>query len=205
MHFTTTTEDDDQGIVFGGGDTDFDQAYGSKDDKDGNPTQEDDVIQASFKKGVLIWMLMNRGIYFWMKALFQMIAFSFFVVTLLMFTQFECDYWKITLQLLIFKHVIDFIAYNIDLISFSRRNLNYMMHKYALDIVSLLVSVVFQIYFFRSFFTSVISNEEAGTQFTEFNLIQGWIWMEVALFYFALMTQLIFMLCIYCSVSSSEF
>ena len=88
-------------------------------------------------------MMLNRGVYFWMKALFQMIAFSFFIVTLIMMTNFECDYWRITLYLLVFKHVIDFAAYNIDLISFSTRNLDYMRYKFGLDIVSILVSVVF--------------------------------------------------------------
>ena len=86
---------------------------------------------------------MNRGVYFWMKTAFQMIAFSFFFVTLIMLTQFECDYWRITLYLLIFKHIVDFTAYNIDLISFARRNLNHMRYKFGLDIVSLIVSVIF--------------------------------------------------------------
>ena len=129
--------------MFGGGDTDFDQAYGTKEDKDGNAATEESEVKASFQKGVLIWMMMNRGVYFWMKALFQLIAFSFFIVTLIMLTNFESDYWLITLYLLIFKHVVDFAAYNIDLVSFSARNLNYMQYKFGLDIVSLLVSVVF--------------------------------------------------------------
>ena len=159
MQFTNTTEDDDQGIIFGGGDTDFDTAYGQKDDKDVNGGTHESEPQASFMKGVLIWMMFNRGCYFWMKALFQMIAFSFLIITVIMLIQFESDYWKITLYVLILKHIIDFSAYNIDLISFSRRNLDCMKYKVSLDVISIAASVIFCVYFVRSFTENIVSQE----------------------------------------------
>ena len=72
-----------------------------------------------------------------------MIAFSFLVVTVIMLTNFRSDYWRTTLYLLIFKHVADFMAYTIDLTSFSRRNLNCMKCKFILDAISIILSVGF--------------------------------------------------------------
>ena len=50
-----------------------------------------------------------------------------------------------------------------------------------------------------------MTREEAGAQFSAFKLIQGWVWMEVSLFYFALLVQLIMTCCIYYNVNKPEF
>ena len=138
-----------------GGDTDFDAAYGQKDDKDINGVNNENETSASFMKGMLIWMMFNRGCYFWMKALFQIISFSFFIVTLIILTHFENDYWQVAMYGLLIKHILDFTAYNIDLIGFSCRNLNSLKYKVAFDILSFATGVIVCIYFFRSMLSSV--------------------------------------------------
>ena len=111
-------------------------------------------------KGVLIWMMLNRGCYFWMKALFQVISFSFLIITVLILTHFESSYWHLPLWCLILKHMLDLIAYNMDLIGFARRNLSSLKYKSIFDIASLAAGVLVCIYFVRSMLTSVEDAEQ---------------------------------------------
>ena len=106
---------------------------------------------------------------------------------------------------LLIKHILDFTAYNIDLIGFSCRNLNSLKYKVAFDILSFATGVVVCIYFFRSMLGSVENTYQGTNDFNEFKVIKSWVMIEVAVFFTALLVQLVFMMCIYCEVSDVEF
>ena len=109
-----------------------------KDDAAGDLDSNPLLAPASFDRGMLIWMLLHRGAYFWMRAIFQIIAFSFLVVTLLMMMNLdEGDFWHRTLALLVVKHCMNMISYTIDLVAFSRRNLSLLKYKFILDAFSI--------------------------------------------------------------------
>ena len=170
-----------------GGDTDFDTAYGQKDEKDINGVNNENETSASFMKGMLIWMMFNRGCYFWMKAIFQIISFSFFIITLIILTHFDTGYWQVAMWVLLLKHIFDFTAYNIDLIGFSCRNLSSLKYKMAFDLLSLAAGIVVCIYFFRSMLNSVNSSYIGTNGYHEFTVIKNWVAIEVSVFFTSLM------------------
>ena len=83
-----------------------------------------------------------------MRAIFQIIAFSFLIVTLLMFINFREEYWRITLAMLAAKHCIDFVGYTVDLIAFSKRKIGLIKCKLLLDIfsISLIIAVQWKLF-----------------------------------------------------------
>ena len=79
-----------------------------------------------------------------MRAIFQIIAFSFLIVTLLMFINFRAaEYWHLTLAMLVAKHCIDFVGYTLDLIALSKRKIGLIKCKLLLDLfsISLIIAV----------------------------------------------------------------
>ena len=100
--------------------------------------------KASFSKGLMIWMLVHRSKYFWMRAIFQIIAFSFLIVTLLMLINFQEEYWHRTLAMLAAKHCIDFVGYTLDLVAFSKRKISLIKYKLFLDVFSICLIIAVQ-------------------------------------------------------------
>ena len=100
--------------------------------------------KASFSKGLMIWMLIHRSKYFWMRAIFQIIAFSFLIVTLLMLINFQEEYWHRTLAMLAAKHCMDFVGYTLDLVAFSKRKIGLIKYKFLLDIFSVCLIIAVQ-------------------------------------------------------------
>ena len=90
-------------------------------------------------------MQAHRGLYFWMRAVFQIIAFSFLIVTLLMLINFRNPLWRGTLSLLTAKHCFDFVSYSLDLLAFSSQNTRLFKYKLVLDVISLALIIVVQI------------------------------------------------------------
>ena len=68
---------------------------------------------------MMIWMMNNSLKYFWSRAMFQIVAFSFLTVTLLMLINFEENYWSSSLSMLAAKHCFDMISNTLDLTAFS--------------------------------------------------------------------------------------
>ena len=91
-------------------------------------------------------MLLHRGKYFWVRAIFQIIAFSFLSVTILMLINFgqEVEFWHRVLAMLAARHCLDFVTYTLDLVAFSRRNLDLLKWKIPLDIISLILIIAVQ-------------------------------------------------------------
>ena len=121
-------------------------------------SEEDlEEYKPNFYKGMLIWMMTNRAKYFWTKAFFQVISFSFLVVTLILVaSNLESHYWDKVLNLLIFKHLFDFMGYTFDLFAFASRNLDFLKYKYILDFISYLFSMVVIATFGFSFVPEII-------------------------------------------------
>ena len=141
-------------------------------DLDSNPL----LAPASFDKGMLIWMLLHRGAYFWMRAIFQIIAFSFLIITLLMMIKFnEGAYWHKTLAILVAKHCMNMMSYTIDLIAFASRKMSLLKYKFLLDAIIVVLIITIQIKFFTSDASHDISHEAWQ--------IRRWVSMEIALFY----------------------
>lgn len=90
---------------------------------------------------MLIWMQLHRGVYFWMRAFFQIMAFSFLIVTLLMLRNFGDDYWHRTLAMLAAKHCLNMLSYTVDLVAFSMKKVHWIKYKLSLDIVSVILIV----------------------------------------------------------------
>ena len=99
---------------------------------------------------MLFWIVTHKGCYFWVRSVFQIVAFSFLTVTLVMLEEFQTPYWKLIVYLLVAIHSIDFISFSLDLISFARRNVRLLRYKVVLDVLSFGLSLVMQTYFAHS-------------------------------------------------------
>ena len=88
------------------------------------------------RQGMLFWTSTHKGCYFWVRSCFQLVAFSLLIVTLVMLTEFQCPYWRLTVYLLVAIHSIDFVSFSLDLISFHTRNVRLLRYKLALDVLS---------------------------------------------------------------------
>ena len=89
-------------------------------------------------------MLIHRSKYFWMRAIFQIIAFSFLIVTLLMLINFQEEYWHRTLAMLAARHCMDFVGYTLDLVAFSKRKIGLIKYKLLLDVFSVCLIIAVQ-------------------------------------------------------------
>lgn len=126
-------------------------AHGVQDTVESELSSTEGGRKASFSKVLLVWMLIHRTKYFWMRAIFQIIAFSFLIVTLLMFINFDeegASYWHNTLAILAAKHCIDFVAYTLDLVAFSQRKTALLKYKLILDLFSISLIVAVQLKLF---------------------------------------------------------
>lgn len=83
-----------------------------------------------------------------MRAIFQIIAFSFLIVTLLMLINLKGDFWHRTLALLIAKHCLNLLAYTIDLVAFSLHKLSLLKYKFILDAFSIVMIIAIQVKLF---------------------------------------------------------
>ena len=79
-----------------------------------------------------------------------MIAFSFLTVTLLMLINFELDYWVSSLAMLATKHCFDMAANIIDLVAFSRRNIQIMRYRVPLDVLSIALTIAIQVKLYKA-------------------------------------------------------
>jgi hypothetical protein len=157
--------------------------------------------KASFDKGMLIWMQLHRGVYFWMRAIFQIIAFSFLIVTILMLLNYGDNYWHSTLAMLAAKHCLNMLSYTIDLVAFSIQKVEYIRYKLFLDVISviLIVAVQFKLFNVANSIDLLIVDSE------NFDQVRLWVVMEVSLFYIGLLAQLVFFIVILCKVNSAKF
>ena len=142
------SESGDNGIILYGAsvvDLDYDRRFSPKHLNNSQKQTIDSEAalnsQASFDKGMLIWMQLHRGVYFWMRAFFQIMAFSFLIVTLLMLRNFGDDYWHRTLAMLAAKHCLNMLSYTVDLVAFSMKKVHWIKYKLSLDIVSVILIV----------------------------------------------------------------
>ena len=85
-----------------------------------------------------------------MRAIFQIIAFSFLIVTLLMLINFEKDYWNSPLAMLATKHCFDLTANTVDLTAFSKRSLHLMKYRIPFDCISTVLIIVVQLKLFKA-------------------------------------------------------
>ena len=99
------------------------------------------------RQGLLFWLATHRGCYFLVRTVFQLLAFSLLIVTLVMLTEFQSAYWRVTVYLLVAMHATDLLSFSLDLISFARRSVQLLRYKIGLDILSFGLSLVMQTYF----------------------------------------------------------
>ena len=109
----------------------------------------------------MYWIATHKGCYFWIRSIFQIVAFSLLIVTLVMLNEFRSPYWHLTVCLLVAIHSIDFVSFSLDLISFAKRNVHIMRYKIALDVISFGLSLFMQSYFGQSLTSQVEANEKA--------------------------------------------
>ena len=88
------------------------------------------------RQGMLFWIATHKGCYFWVRSAFQLVAFSLLIVTLVMLNEFNSPFWYVTVNLLVAIHSIDFVSFSLDLISFTRRNIQLLRYKFGLDCLS---------------------------------------------------------------------
>ena len=156
-------------------------------------------------------MLLHRGVYFWMRAVFQIIAFSFLIVTLLMLINFGDGYWHSALAMIVVKHCLQMMAYFLDLTAFSMRKLHLIKYKLMLDVISIALIIAVQFKLFSTDLSVVEAEEEIlnvapyDNGLSQAAQVRRWIYVELALFYVGLLVQLIFLLCIACAVNSERF
>mmetsp|Transcript_810 Transcript_810/g.1221 ORF Transcript_810/g.1221 Transcript_810/m.1221 type:complete len:169 (+) Transcript_810:166-672(+) len=156
---------------------------------------------------MLIWMLLHRGVYFWVRAIFQMLAFSFLIVTLLMLINFGDGYWHSTLSVLVVKHCLNMIAYTIELMAFSMRKLDLIKYKLMLDVISIALIIAVQVRLFTAHESDYLDGSSATlyNDLSQAEQVKRWVSMEVGLFYIGVLGQLIFLICIACKVNSEQF
>ena len=137
----------------------------------------------TFSKGMMMWMLLHKREFFWMRAIFQIIAFSFLIVTLLMLINFDTDetkYWHGSLVMLVGMHCINMVAFSLDLLALSTSKIEILRYKLALDLISTILIIIVQVKLFH------FDDEGTVSLVDETNpllLIRLWLIMEVTLFY----------------------
>ena len=155
----------------------------------------------------MYWIATHKGCYFWVRSIFQIVAFSLLIVTLVMLNEFQSPYWHVTVCLLVAIHSIDFVSFTLDLIGFAKRNVHIMRYKIALDVFSFGMSLCMQSYFGNSLsYKTEESQRSLGQEtFTNFIKMRQWLCVEVALSYLAILTQLLFFTYVYCTINTNSF
>ena len=87
-------------------------------------------------------MILHRRQYFWMRAIFQIIAFGFLIVTLLMLINFESDYWHSSMAMLVTKHCFDMVGISLDLLALSSHKVDLIKFKIPFDFISIILILI---------------------------------------------------------------
>jgi len=110
-------------------------------------------------------------------------------------------------SLLVAIHAIDFVSFSLDLISFTTRNIHVLWYKIALDVISFSLALFIQAKFASSM-TPELEREQyklGHTAFSNFVKMRQWLFLEVALSYLAILSQLVFFTYVYCTINTNRF
>jgi thiol:disulfide interchange protein len=141
----------------------------------------------------MVWIRLNCRLYFTLRSLLQLVAFCLLAVTLILISQFSCDYWQITLYLLVGIHVCDMMSFSSELISYFKNKSGLAACRIVLDIISFCLSLVVQAYFGASFTDTIqlkflvqdysLATEDQKMRNDTFKQIRAWTGLEITLSY----------------------
>ena len=126
-------------------------------------------------------MLENPKKYFWTRAAFQIIAFSFLTVTLLMLINFDLKKSGTScLAILASKHCCDMISNTVDMTALAKEKLSLMRWRIPFDLLSTILIISVQVKLSKL-------SESENLQSIEDEKVKVWVAMEIALFYIGLL------------------